>query len=68
MQYRVEVYVKNEWCGNALVFPTRDEADSYGQALQRAWILVREYRVVETDDRANYHFVGPTNHDIVEIK
>ncbi|HUT68147.1 MAG TPA: hypothetical protein VMW86_06320 [Dehalococcoidales bacterium] len=68
VEYRTEVYVENEWVGNALVFPTRDEADGYAAALKRAWILVKDYRVVETNEAANYHWVGPGNFDIVEIK
>jgi hypothetical protein len=65
--YRVEVYVENEWVGNGLVFPTRDEAAGYAAALKRAWILVKDYRVVETTEKANYNWIGPGNHDIIEI-
>lgn len=70
--YRVEVIVLGEesdgWVGNGLVFPTAEQADGWGKALDHAWILVKEYRVVETQEKPNYRFVGPTNHDIVEIK
>jgi len=66
--YKVEVFVENEWVGNGLVFPTDHEAAGYGAALKWAWTLVRDYRVVETTEKANYHWVGPGNWDIVEIK
>ena len=66
--YKVEVYVDHEYCGNALVFPTKDEAEGYGQALSRAWILVKDSRVLEINEAPNYHWVGPGNHDIVPIK
>jgi len=68
MPYKVEVYVEDEWCGNALVFPTKNEAEDYAKALWRAWLLVKDTRVMETNEKANYHFVGPANHDIIKIK
>ena len=68
MSYRAEVYVEKEWVGNGLFFPIREEAENYAKALWRAWILVKNYRVIEDVEAANYHFLGPSNHDIVEIK
>lgn len=68
MSYRVEVFVENEWVGNGLFFPTKDEADKYGRALVWAWLLAKDHRVLESEEPANYNFIGPGNHDIVEIK
>lgn len=39
-----------EFVGNALRFATREEAAIYGADLASRWTLVRERRVVESDD------------------
>lgn len=39
-----------EFVGNALRFATREEAEIYGLDLMSRWTLVREMRVVESDD------------------
>jgi hypothetical protein len=68
MSFKVEAFVDSEWSSNQLCFPTKDEADKYGKALWRAWVLVQETRTVESPEPANYRFIGPGNHDIEEIK
>ena len=68
MSYRVEVFVENEWNGNGLFFPTKEEADKYGKALSQACFLVKDYKVLQSTGPANYQFIGPGNHDIKEIK
>jgi hypothetical protein len=39
-----------EWTGNALRFATKEEAEAWVRDLSMRWTLVRETRVVETDD------------------
>ena len=39
-----------KWCGNALRFATREEAEQYVGDLANRWTLVRETRVVESGD------------------
>jgi hypothetical protein len=42
-----------KWCGNGLRFATREEAEAYIQDLFSRWTLVRETRVVESDEPVN---------------
>lgn len=48
--YKVEVIADDSgiWAGNALRFETVEEAKEYGVDLYGRWILVREFRVVDT--------------------
>jgi hypothetical protein len=45
-----------KWCGNNLRFPTREEAEANVHDLMMRWMLVRETRVVESDDEPNYRW------------
>lgn len=68
MSFKIEAKVGGEWSTNGLCFATQDEADRYGKALWGAWMLVQKVRTIEVAEPANYRFIGPTNHDIEEIK
>jgi hypothetical protein len=39
--------------GNGLRFATQPEAEAYARDLMARWTLVREWRVVESDDPVN---------------
>jgi hypothetical protein len=39
-----------KWCGNALRFKTKPEAETYAKDLASRWTLVTEWRVVESDE------------------
>ena len=39
----------DRWCGNERVFATREAAETYAVDLASRWTLVREWRVVETE-------------------
>jgi hypothetical protein len=39
-----------KWASNMLRFATRDEAEAYAKDLAGRWVLVRETRVVLSDD------------------
>jgi hypothetical protein len=58
MSFKPEVIADSsgQWCGNALRFATREEAEANVKDLERRWILVRETRVVESDDPVNYRW------------
>lgn len=43
-----------KWCGNALRFATKEEAEANVRDLFSRWTLVRETRVVESTDPVNY--------------
>lgn len=57
MSYKVEVIADNsgEWVSNALRFPTKEMAEEYGADLAMRWLLVREWRVVESSDPVMYY-------------
>jgi len=52
--FRVEVIAdaSGHWCGNALKFATREEAKEYARNLFARWTLVREWRVIDTENDA----------------
>lgn len=41
------------WVGNSLRFPTREKAEAYVKDLSSRWTLVRETRVIESNDPVN---------------
>lgn len=42
-----------KWCGNALRFATREEAEANARNLASRWLLVRDTRAVESADPVN---------------
>lgn len=56
MSYKVEVLVAGEtaWVTNALRFSTEHEAETYGKDLSMRWLAVKEWRVTEDTEPANY--------------
>ena len=58
MSFKPEVIADSsgQWCGNALRFATREEAEANVQNLMMRWFAVRETRVVESDDPVNYRW------------
>ena len=45
-----------KWCGNALRFPTFEEADGNVRDLYARWTLVRDFRVVPSTDEPNHRW------------
>ena len=58
MSWKPEVIADSsgKWCGNALRFATKKEAEDNVFNLMMRWTLVRETRVVESDDPVNYRW------------
>jgi hypothetical protein len=56
--YIVEVQTDNtgQWYSNYLRFPTSDEATDYGHDLSRRWLAVKDWRVSEIHEPANYNY------------
>jgi hypothetical protein len=56
--YRPEVIADSsgKWCPNGLRFATKAEAELNVDDLKSRWSLVRETRVVESDDEPNYRW------------
>lgn len=59
MSWKPEVIADSsgEWCGNALRFATREEAEDNARELMSRWFAVRETRAVESSDPVNYAWV-----------
>jgi hypothetical protein len=47
-----------KFCGNALRFATKEEAEANVLDLSFRWTAVRETRVVESADPVNYRYVN----------
>lgn len=60
MSFKPEVQVNGrpEWCGNALRFATREEAEANVLNLMQRWLLVTDTRVVKSNDPVNYRYVN----------
>lgn len=58
--WKVEVIADNSgvWAGNGLRFATKEEAERSAKSLFRRWLLVQEWRVVESDEPVNYCWEG----------
>ena len=58
MSFKPEVISDNSgnWCGNALIFATQDEAQAYVRDLSCRWMMVRDTRVVESSEPVNYRW------------
>lgn len=56
MSWKSEVIADNsgKWCSNQLRFATKEEAEVYVSDLSMRWMLVRDTRVVESDEPVNY--------------
>ena len=59
MSWKPEVIADSsgKWCGNALRFATKAEAEANARDLMMRWFLVRETRATESDDPVNYAWV-----------
>ena len=58
MSFKPEVSTDNtgKFYGNALAFATHEEALNNAIDLMNRWMLVRDYRVVESDEPVNYTY------------
>jgi hypothetical protein len=66
MSWKPEVIADStgKWCGNALRFATREEAESQVRDLSWRWTAVRDTRVVESSDPVNYSYVNRQLSDV----
>ena len=56
MSFRPMFLVGGAWCGNALRFATREEAEANAADVFRRWTSPTEYRVEESTDPVNYRW------------
>jgi hypothetical protein len=58
MSFKPEVIADGtgKWCGNALRFATRQEAEDNVCDLMMRWFAVRETRVVESDEPVSHTY------------
>lgn len=47
-----------KWYGNALRFATKAEAEASANDLAGRWMLVQDWRAVESDDPVNYKWIA----------
>ena len=52
----VQMGDSGKWYGNGLRFASHEEALQSARDLSYRWVLVRDYRAVESDDRVNYEW------------
>jgi len=64
--YKVEVIAdaSGKWCGNALRFATREQAETEAADLMARWFAVREWRVVESDEPVNREWRDGEMHEV----
>ena len=70
MSFKPEVQADDtgKWCGNALRFATRAEAEAQVADLMMRWTAVRDTRVVECGDPVNYRDVDGRLESVVPDK
>lgn len=57
-KYEVQVHGEGEkWHSNGVAFPTREEAENAGYNKMFNWTMCTDYRVVESDEPANYNWI-----------
>jgi hypothetical protein len=69
MSWKSEVIADNsgQWVGNGLRFATPAEARDYVWDLSMRWTLVRDTRVVESNDPVNYKMEGGKAQPLPEV-
>lgn len=62
MSWKPQVFIQseNKWCGNALVFETREEAEQNASDLLMRWFVPTDSRAIESTDPVNYRYVDHT--------
>lgn len=55
LSWKIEVIADSsgKWAGNGMRYPTYRSADAAGYSLSQRWTLVKEYRVVSSEDPPN---------------
>jgi hypothetical protein len=68
MSFKPEVIADSsgKWCGNALRFATRGEAEANARDLAMRWTLVVDWRATESTDPVNYRWDPVVG--LVEVK
>ena len=69
MSFKPEVSTDSsgKFYGNALAFATYAEALQSASELSRRWMLVRDYRAVESDEPVNYAYVDGVLADVKAV-
>lgn len=57
MSYKPEVFVDNQWANNNCAFATKKEAEASAFDLMNRWLLVTDYRAVESDQPVNWKII-----------
>lgn len=54
--FKPQVEVANRWESNQIVFATKEEAVQYAGDLMDRWLLVTNYRAIESTEPVNYSY------------
>jgi len=70
MSWKPEVRTGNDpkFYGNNLAFATKEEAEYSARDLMNRWLLVNEWRVVESDQTVNYRIDLTTGELIAAVE
>jgi len=70
MSFKPEVQTvgDDKFYGNALAFATFDEAYHNARDLSHRWMLVTDYRAIESDEPISHTYVGGVLGDFVAAK
>lgn len=63
--FKPEFLIDGKWCGNAVRFPTEEEARQNARHKFMVWTVPTDYRAVPSEDEPNYRYVDGR---LVEIK
>jgi len=55
-KYEVKIIGEDKWHSNGVAFETEDEATQAGEAKWMARTMCDEFRIVESDETANYKY------------
>ena len=62
--YKPEFQIQGKWYGNAVRFPTYEEALENARDKFQHWTMPTDYRAVESDDPPNYRYVNGALEDL----
>lgn len=55
--WKPEVFVDGQWSQNNCAFATKEEAEASAFDIMQRWMLVTDYRAVESDQPVNWQIV-----------
>ncbi len=66
--FAAEMLAEGKWTRNSIIFPTREEAEKYGDDLFNRWMGAKDKRIIEVDEKPNYNYRDGELQEIKETK